>query len=140
MKKIGRLTFLAFLTILAFTLAGATIIKEYYYPQVATVQTLTLETYVDTTLWTNGTQISWGDVKAGQTYTKNLTVKNTGDLTCNVTFRTENLPTGLTETWTANGAILTKGAEVTGNLTLTVASDATTGTHNWDSWVQAIGV
>lgn len=118
--------------------AVAVPITQYFFPQNATVAgVVKLEVYVDDALWLNGTAIDWGLVEPDETVFLNLTVKNIGNVNTKVAFLVPNLPTGWMETWTpANNTVIAPSTSAVADLVLTVPSDATPGTFNWQSWVR----
>jgi len=130
---------LLIVTILGSILLGAAIgtkIEEWKYPQQWTVQSnVTLETYLNEVLWTNGTLVDWGNVNASESYYMNLTVVNTGNVDCIVYFVVENLPLGHTLTWTGNKTLLIPLAQISGDLTLTIPVDAE-GAYGCNSYIR----
>ena len=104
-------------------------------PQEATIKNPSpLLIYVKGTLMENATDIiDWEDVEPSSVNTCNLTVVNNGTSTLIVYFITVNLPSGFTETWTANSTILLPTKAAVGTLTLTVSS--VEGSYSWDSYV-----
>lgn len=103
---------------------------HYYYPNNDTIAGATLTLYLNGTAYANNTAIDWGACKAGNTYTKNLTIANFGGVTLNVTITTQNLPAEWTLTWQANNTRLEPDYEVVGWLNLTIPATATT----WPTW------
>jgi hypothetical protein len=104
-------------------------------PQKITVpDTTSLEAYLNGETWANNTEISWANTTGTQT--KNLTVWNNGNVNITVTLIIEDLPSGFTETWDANGTLLEPDYWIDGNLTLTVPTNTTVGTYNWNSYVR----
>lgn len=136
-SKLG--TLLLLITALVAGTAIGVLVQEYYYPQNATVKASTsLEIYLDDELWTNGTAIDWGTIEPEDIWYSNLTVVNTGNTNTTVYLVIEGLPQGWTETWTANNTFLEPTESVSGDLTLTVAADATAGTYEWNSYLRAV--
>lgn len=106
------------------------------YPQTVTVQSFTLETYVDNVLWTNGSTIDWGTVKPdAEYYFENFTVRNTGSISCTVYLVIPNLPVGWSETWQGNGTLLNPLEQVEASLNLTIPVGAD-GTYNFNSYIR----
>jgi len=132
---------LLIVTILGSILLGAaigTIIQEWKYPQQWTVQSnVTLETYLNEVLWTNGTLIDWGNVNASESYYMNLTVVNVGNVDCTVYFIVENLPLGHTLIWTGNQTLLTPLNQISGDVTLTILADAE-GAYGCNSYIRGV--
>jgi uncharacterized membrane protein len=137
--KVGALLILGLLI----GITATQIIREYAYPQKATVVSIQLEVYLDEELSANGTEIDWGEVQAGDIWYSNLTVKNVGNVECTVYLMVEGLPAGWHETWenttaSVNGTVLASTQRVAGNLTLTVSPTASDGVYTWDSYIKAV--
>ena len=117
-----------------FVVAG--VIQQYVYPSTATGQTVGITIYLGDEEWINGTAIDWGNVEADISYYDFLNVKNTGQLSVNVTHYTTDLPAGWTQTWTANGTVIAAGAWANGTLTLTTTT-VEAQTYNWNTIIRA---
>jgi hypothetical protein len=125
------LTAIIAIALLTFTtLSVATVVVQYYYPNDGSISNPILTVYINDILYSNNTAIDWGTCKAGQTYTKNMTISNTGNITLNVTIVSTGLPKGWTLTWQANNTLLEPDYEIEDYLTLTIPTNATT----WPVW------
>jgi hypothetical protein len=108
-----------------------------YFPHEAVVvpPSPQVKVYVDGQAYANGTKISWNPVEPGKSYSKSLTVENTGNVRVKVTLIVEGLPAGWSLTWAVNGSVLDVGGKCTGSLTLTIPSSAS-GPYEWN-WIKA---
>ena len=140
LSRSKRVSFvLAVLIFLAIaSIAYATVTLYYSMPMSATVSA-TVEIYVDGEKWSNNTEICWGNVTAGESYNKTLSIRNLGGCNVTVTFTVENLPTGWTLTFTGNNTVVQPSAWLNGTLTLTVPADATSGEYAWNCQLQITG-
>ena len=82
----------------------------------------------------NGASVDWGVLHEG-TQQHVLNVENVGNVAFTVTVTTESLPSGWTQTWTQEGATVTPGASVSGNLVLTIPADPEAGDYTWSMTV-----
>ena len=117
-----------------FVVAG--VIQQYVYPSTATGQTVGITIYLGDEEWINGTAINWGPVEANSQQYDYLNVKNTGQLSCTVTLHSTDLPTGWTQTWTANASTIAPNAWANGTLTLTTTTVEAI-TYNWNTIIRA---
>lgn len=112
------------------TAAIATYIVQYYFPNLGSIATL--QTYLGTTLYPNGTEIKWGPCEPDALYVmeENLTVVNAGSTALTVTLTPHGLLNGWTLTWNGNNTLLQAGANVTAPLELYIPANAT----YWPTW------
>jgi hypothetical protein len=93
-----------------------------------------VKVYIDTVLQTgNYTQpqtLTWTNAQAGNTYTKNFTVVNSGAQTYNLLLLTSE-PSGATQTWAFNNTIIGPASYSAATLTLTLTPSASAGTYTW---------
>ena len=128
------------------TSIGALVTYNLYYPQKAEITVVgQIKVYLDADLTQelgNGTTIDWGtlDISLVNVFTKNLWIKNTGEVTVVITFETADLPLLWGEILTPVGLTIAPGEVKTVTLTLTVPFTATAGTYVWDSWITATEV
>ena len=133
MNRALTLLIILIATILA-TTAVIAAINQYilHYPSTGTVKELQIEAYLNTEPLTNGTTIDWGEVYPGESYYyENLTVVNTGTVSCTIYWLIPDLPWYLTEEWDGNNTFLEPSEYFTGSLTLTVAVDAPLGDFSY---------
>lgn len=125
---------LGLISLLVGTVVTASVIQQYYHDESGKVTTVQLEEYLDSQLVANDTSFDWGELLPGESYDWNYTVQNVGSVNCTVYRLVHSLPNGWTETWTGNNTLLTPQDWLVGNLTLTVAANAS-GTYNWHSYL-----
>ena len=118
------------------TVSGAAYYELYYPGQARIPESSELATYIDGLPWSNGTLIQWGDVDPGLTYTKNLTVVNTGTTSLTVCWVVSGLAPGWDLTWAANGTDLDPSEAAIGDLSLEVPSNGTGAVYSWDQWIR----
>ena len=119
---------------------GATIIYNETHDNHAYVGSVKFETYLDTILLPNATDIYWGteeDPLEYGIYCYNLTVKPLGNLNSITYLFVSNLPTGWTLTWDANETYCTPTGVASGNLNLTIPYDAK-GSSHWQTDIIAV--
>lgn len=75
--------------------------------------------YIDGDIWTNGTEIDFGDISAGEIVTVNLMVENNGDEAFEAHINVEDLDPSFTLEWTKDGFEVPVGLQVAGGLLLT---------------------
>lgn len=127
------------LCLIAVLVSSVSAISVYvlHHPSEAEVpETYGLTEYLDDQLMSNGSKWSWGNVTPGVTYTKNLTVVNSGNSQVTVYLRVSGLPDGWSLTWTGNNTVLQPQKAAVGNLDLSVPGNATGQKYQWDSWVE----
>lgn len=110
----------------------------YNMPMQANVP-LSVKFYVDGSEWQNNTAVDWGNVTAGQSYTKTFDVHNTGNCNFTVAFYVSNLPAGWSLTYSKNNTAVQPQAWLNGTLTLTVPSSVSSGTKTWNCQVKITG-
>ena len=140
LRRSRRVTFvLAVLIVLAIaSIAYAAVTLYYSMPMSATVSAA-VEIYVDGEKWSNNTEICWGNVMAGESYNKTLSIRNLGGCNVTVVFTVENLPTGWALTFTGNNTVVKPQTWLNGTLTLTVPANATSGEYAWNCHLQITG-
>ena len=74
--------------------------------------------------------LDWGAVVAGNTYTRNFTVTNTGTQGLNLLLLTTE-PYGATQTWLYNNTKLEPNTYASGSLVLNLAPNANGGIYTW---------
>ena len=112
------------------TLVTAGLIATKTIPSNGTVTAVNVGVYTDSQCTQNCTSINWGTLNPGNTTTKTVYVKNTGSTPITLTMTTGSwTPTGantkITLTWNQQNPVLNAGQSIAANLTLSVASDAT---------------
>jgi len=136
-KNVKILLACAVLLTLVTVMVSATYYYSLYYPtQVIVQKEYSLEVYVDGTLWPNGTLIDWGNVTYGN-YTKELDVKNTGNVPATVTLSATLPSVDWSLTWATSVGFIGPNEWMNGTLTLTVPANATNETYNWTTMIQA---
>jgi len=113
------------------TVAAATIIIQYWYPNTGTIvdhPELTMR--IEGTVWLNNTAIDWGACEPGSTYLMELNVTNTGNMSLTVQIIPYGLPSTWQLTWAYNNTLFAIGESKMANLELTIPSDAT----SWPTW------
>jgi len=83
------------------------------------------------------TSINWGEVQAGQSYSRTIYIKNNGNIKVQLSMATGNWTPStassyLTVNWNRNNYILNVGESVGANITLSVASTAVGGSFSFD--------
>ena len=130
---------LALLTILIVSIAGvavAVINLLYSMPMQATVQSVSaLTIYVNKTLWSNNTEVNWGNVTTSNNFML-LDIYNSGNTELSITFHTTP-PQNWTLSYNQNGTIVTPSTWVNGTLTLTVPENATATEYAWNNYIEA---
>jgi hypothetical protein len=139
MKKIGTILLCVLLT-LGLSLVVASVLYELTVKQQATIAEVSFTAYVDEQEWNQVDTLNWGDsVEPGATYFANLTVQNTGLENVTAYLITNSLPSGWTESWTANATFLEPGQSAMGDWDLTVDINATQGqTYTWNSTISVV--
>jgi len=112
------------------TLVTAGLIATQTIPSNGTVTAVNVGAYTDSQCTQNCTAINWGTLSPGNTTTKTVYVKNTGSTPITLTMTTGSwtpttVNTKITLTWNQQNTVLNAGQSIAANLTLTVASDAT---------------
>lgn len=74
--------------------------------------------------------LNWGNIAAGNVYTKNLTVTNTGSQNLTLMLLTTE-PLGTSQTWAYNNTILPPLSYASGSLTLTLSITPSSGQYTW---------
>jgi len=74
--------------------------------------------------------LTWSNVQAGNTYTKNFTVTNTGSAVYNLLLLTTE-PAGTTQTWPCNNTQISPSTYSEGTLTLTLSATPQAGSYTW---------
>jgi len=97
------------------------------------------EFYVEGNVWQNNTLINWGNVSAGQSYTKTFDVHNIGSCNFTVLFYVSNLPVGWSLTYDKNNTVVQPSTWLNGTLTLTVPANVTSGLKTWNCQIYIIG-
>lgn len=92
------------------------------------ISTVNIAVYSDPDALTNCTNISWGNLNAGDTATKTIYIQNTGNISETLSMTATNWnPTSASSslllTWSQEGATIEAGAVVPATLTLNVADD-----------------
>lgn len=80
--------------------------------------------------YTQPQTLNWGNVVAGNVYTKNFTVTNTGTQNLTLMLLTTE-PLGTTQTWAYNNSLLPPSTMASGSLTLTLSTNPSPGTYTW---------
>jgi hypothetical protein len=119
------------------TLGIASVVVQYYYPNDGSISTAILTVHINDIIYSNNTAIDWGTCKAGQTYTKNMTISNTGNINLTVTIMSTGLPKGWTLTWQANNTLLEPDYEIEDSLILTIPANATAWPV-WGFWIYGV--
>lgn len=110
---------------------AAFVVIEYYYPNIGSITTYSLELYLDNVQHANNTVIDWGECEPGWMYSvENMTVVNTGTVGMKVYIEIYGLPSDWTLAWQQNETSLAAGAKTMGWLNLTIPSTAT----SWPTW------
>lgn len=130
---------LSILTILALASVSVCAVNLYYeMPMNVTIQkTASVNLYVGGNPWTNNTSVGWNTMAPGETETKSLEVKNTGNLAVQITATPSGLPSGWDLTYSRNGSIVQPDQWLNGTLTLTTASDSPEASYFWVLGIQA---
>jgi hypothetical protein len=132
------LTAIVAVALLTFTALGITSeVVKYYYPNDGSISNPILTVYINDILYLNNTAIDWGTCKAGKTYTKNMTISNTGNINLTVTIMSTGLPKGWTLTWQANNTRLEPDYEIEDSLILTIPANATAWPV-WGFWIYGV--
>lgn len=118
------------------TVSGAVVYELYYPGQARIPEETELSAFLDGLPWSNGTLIQYGDVEPGWSYSKNLTVVNTGNTQLTVGLYVSGLEPGWSLSWAANGTLLDPGDAAIGNLILDVPANGIAGTYNWIQYVR----
>ena len=74
--------------------------------------------------------LAWGNIAAGNTYTKNFTVANAGTQAYNLLLLTTE-PDGNTQSWAYNNTVLNAMTYEQGTLTLTLSTTPASGAYTW---------
>lgn len=101
-------------------------------PQAAATQPITVfieETEI-TANYSEPITLGWGSVVAGNTYTKNFTVKSNANQALTLKLYTTE-PAGTALSWSKNGTQILAGAVVKSTLVYTLSESAMTGTCTW---------
>jgi flagellin-like protein len=80
--------------------------------------------------YTSPQTLDWGNIQAGNSYTKNFTVVNTGAQTYQILLLTTE-PAGTSQTWAYNNSALATNNYAAGSLTLTLSISPSTGSYTW---------
>jgi len=132
------LTAIIAIALLTFTTLGITSeVVKYYYPNDGSISNPILTVYINDILYLNNTAIDWGTCKAGKTYTKNMTISNTGNINLTVTIMSTGLPKGWTLKWQANNTLLEPDFEIEDSLILTIPANATAW-PTWGFWIYGV--
>lgn len=92
------------------------------------ISTVNMGIYSDPAATTNCTNVDWGNLNSGDTATKTIYIKNTGNVSETLSMTATNwnpqsASSTLTLTWSQEGAVLAEGEVVPATLTLMVAAD-----------------
>jgi hypothetical protein len=94
----------------------------------------TVTVYIDsvqqTGNYTEPQTLSWPNTQAGNTYTKNFTVANTGSTPYNLYLYTTE-PVGTSQSWTFNNTQLAASNSAQGTLTLSLSTMPAVGAYTW---------
>jgi len=102
--------------------------------------TSSLEVKLGGAILADAATVNWGVVEPSTSYTKSLSVKNTGTVPVVVTVAAANLPAGFSLTWASNGATLNAGETNTATLTLQTPASLTVQTYSWTMTTQGAAV
>jgi hypothetical protein len=89
---------------------------------------ITLEVYVNGTLYQEGQYFDWGNITLGGVYTVDMTVWNMGPVVCQIWIEPVGLPMGWTQSWSSDYSTVPVGGSASGDLILDVATDVPSGT------------
>jgi hypothetical protein len=111
------------------TLVTAGLISTQTISSNGTISGVNVGVYTDSQCTQNCTAISWGTLYPGNSTTRTIYIKNTGNLPVTLTMTTGSwVPTTassvLTLTWNRQNTVLSAGQSISATLTLTVASNA----------------
>jgi len=89
------------------------------------------------------TSINWGEVQAGQSYSRTIYIKNNGNIKVQLSMATGNWTPStaysyLTLSWDREGTYLNAGEKINATLTLAVASTAIGGLFSFDLTITAM--
>lgn len=111
--------------------ALADVVRRYWFPNIGTITTYSLDIYLDDVFIANETAIDWGSCEPGfMYYYENFTVANTGSADVTVYITPQDLPGDWLLHWDGNDTLLTAGQSTGGFLNLTIPATATT----WPTW------
>ena len=111
---------------LAIVTAG--LISTQSLPSSGTISAVNIGVYSDSGCTQTCTSLDWGMVSPGSVVTKNVYVKNTGNVPVTLSMATSgwspsNANSYLTVSWNRQGTQLNAGQSIAATITLTVASD-----------------
>jgi len=130
-KKLKLLTIASVAVLLGVIVAAVT--EQYIFPNHATIDSAVPLTFLlDGEAWTETDTIEWGTIYPSDVLVATLQATNVGNVDTNVTLYSANLPLDWTITWASNKTILAPLANVSGDLTITVASGAGAGDYSWN--------
>jgi hypothetical protein len=92
--------------------------------------TVYIDSVVQTGNYSEPQSLVWGTIAAGNTYTKNFTVANTGNTAYNLMLLTGE-PAGTTQSWAFNNTVLAPLTPSQGTLTLTLSTVPSAGAYTW---------
>jgi hypothetical protein len=129
MGKISTGTIIAIAaTGIILTLVTAGLIATQTIDSTGTVSAVNVGVYSNSQCTQNCTSIAWGTLSPGDTPTRTVYVKNTGNVPITITMTTETwVPADaddyLTLTWNQQNTVLNAGQSISATLTLSLASD-----------------
>jgi hypothetical protein len=80
--------------------------------------------------YTQPQTLDWGSTIAGNVYTKNFNVTNTGNQNLTLMLLTTE-PLGTTQSWAHNNSLLPPASYAQGSLTLTLSTNPSSGAYTW---------
>ncbi|MCW4047988.1 MAG: hypothetical protein NWE99_10610 [Candidatus Bathyarchaeota archaeon] len=123
----GALVALVTTGILLTLVTSGAILSTQQIPSSGTITAVNVGVYTDSACTTNCTSISWGTIAPGNTTTRTVYVKNTGNVPVTLSMATSGWnPTAangpITLSWNCTGTVLNAGQVAAATLTLSVSS------------------